>query len=341
MYSNRAKNNLSHNLPNQIRTNKHLGLYPIARFYSTCSYTQNLINNLNPFFITGLTDADGCFVCIVKKSAGHRLKWRVEIVFQIALHKKDLELLKQIQGFFGGIGTISTNPGGMCAFRVSSPKQILNKIIPHFDKYKLITQKQGDYLLFKKIVNLIEQGEHLKEEGLQSIINIRASLNLGLSEDLKIAFPNTIPVIRPYISNSKIPHPEWMAGFITGEGCFFIKITKGRNKAGVGVSLGFQISQHIRDEELLKSFVTYFKCGHYVKPLQKEWGYFQCTKFSDIYNIIIPFCTQYLIRGVKGKDLADWVEASKIINKGDHLTIEGSSKIMSIKAGMNTGRLME
>jgi hypothetical protein len=61
-----------------------------------------------------------------------------------------------------------------------------------------------------------------------------------------------------------------MAGFITGEGCFFIKTTKGRNKAGVGVSLGFQVSQHIRDEALLKSFITYFKCGHYVKPFQKE-----------------------------------------------------------------------
>jgi len=341
VYSNRDKNNLSHNLPNQIRTNKHLGLYPIARFYSTYSYTHDLISNLNPFFITGLTDAEGSFVCIVKKSTGHRLKWRVEIVFQIALHKKDLELLKQIQAFFGGIGTISTNPTGMCAFRVTSSKQILNKIIPHFDKYNLITQKQADYLLFKKIVNLIEQGEHLKGEGIQLIINVRASLNLGLSEVLKVAFPNTIPVVRPYISSSEIPHPEWMAGFITGEGCFFIKITKGRNKAGVGVSLGFQVSQHIRDEILLKSFVTYFKCGHYVKPFQKEWGYFQCTKFSDNYNIIKPFFTQYPIRGAKAKDLADWVEASKIINKGDHLTTEGSSKIMSIKAGMNTGRSLE
>jgi hypothetical protein len=57
----------------------------------------------------------------------------VEIVFQIALHKKDLELLKQIQAFFGGIGTISTSPTGMCAFRVTSSKQILDKIIPlHF-----------------------------------------------------------------------------------------------------------------------------------------------------------------------------------------------------------------
>ena len=329
-------------MPNQIRKNKQLGLYPIARFYSTNSYTQNIISYLNPFFVTGLTDAEGTFVCIVKKSAGHRLKWRVDIVFQIALHKKDLELLKQIQAFFGGIGTISSNSTeGMCAFRVTSPKQILNKIIPHFNKYNLITQKQADYLLFKQIVNLIEQEEHLKEEGLQLIINIRASLNLGLSEALKTAFPDTIPVIRPYITSLEIPHPEWMAGFTTGEGCFFIKTTKGRNKAGVGISLIFQISQHIRDKELLKSFVTYFKCGHYVKPLNKEWGYFQCTKFSDNYNIIKPFFTQNPICGAKAKDLAEWVKAAEIINKGDHLTKEGSSKIINIKAGMNTGRFFE
>jgi hypothetical protein len=62
---------------------------------------------------------------------------------------------------------------------------------------------------------LIEQEEHLKEEGLQLIINIRASLNLGLSEALKAAFPDTIPVVRPYISSSEIPHSEWMAGFTT------------------------------------------------------------------------------------------------------------------------------
>lgn len=49
VYSNRDKKNLSHNLPNQIRTNKHLGLYPIARFYSTYSYTHDIISNLNPF----------------------------------------------------------------------------------------------------------------------------------------------------------------------------------------------------------------------------------------------------------------------------------------------------
>lgn len=54
-----------------------------------------------------------------------------------------------------------------------------------------------------------------------------------------------------------------MAGFTSGEGCFFVKIKKGKNKVGVGVQLVFQVSQHTRDEELMKSFVTFFKCGHY------------------------------------------------------------------------------
>ena len=41
--------------------------YPIARFYSTYSYTQDIISHLNPFFITGLTDAQMPTLKKVKK----------------------------------------------------------------------------------------------------------------------------------------------------------------------------------------------------------------------------------------------------------------------------------
>ena len=112
----------------------------------------------------------------------------------------------------------------MCVFRVTSPKHLLNKILPHFYKYKLITQKQADYVLFKQIVMLIEQGKHLNKEGIQAIINIRASLNLCLSDLQKISFPKTIPVIRPSVPLPYKPHPEWLAGFIRGERCFFLLV---------------------------------------------------------------------------------------------------------------------
>ena len=221
----------------------------------------------------------------------------------------------------------------------------------------------------------MEKGEHLgfatpllslrrsrkrrvgKKEGLQSIVSIRATLNIGLSEVLKAAFPDTIPVVRFLISKQEIPHPEWMAGFVTGEGTFLaspprftpwalkgvsearvVKINKSRNKAGVGVQLVFQVAQHVRDTELLKSFVSYFKCGQYVRPTQEKWGYFQCTKFLDNYDKIKEFFINHPIQGSKAKDFSDWVEVAEMIKKGDHLSEEGSSKIVNIKAGMNTGR---
>jgi len=61
----------------------------------------------------------------------------------------------------------------------------------------LLTQKRADFELFKLIIVLMSQKEHLNLEGIIKIISIRASMNTGLSSELKVAFPNIIPVSRP------------------------------------------------------------------------------------------------------------------------------------------------
>ena len=315
-----------------------------TRLFSSSQSLKNQINNviLDPFFITGISDAEGSFVCIVRKNTDLRLGWRTEVVFQIGLHKKDLDLLKSIKAYFGNVGIISeNNKENMCAFRISSPKQILDYVIPHFDNYPLITQKQADYILFKNIVELMLKKEHLNSEGLKKIISIRASLNLGLSDTLKEAFPDTKPVIRPIVTNQEIPHPQWVSGFATGEGCFFVKITKGRNIARVGVQILFQLSQHTRDTKLLNNLSNFFNCGKYIQTPNKEWGYFQCTKFLDNYEIIKPFFEKYPIKGIKFKDFKDWSKVGDMIKNKEHLTLGGVSKILHIKSGMNTGRTLD
>lgn len=104
----------------------------------------------------------------------------------------------------------------------------------------------------------MNEKEHLTSEGLLKIVNIKAALNLGLSEALSKAFPNISPVSRPLVDLTEILDPNWLAGFTSGEGCFFVNIQKSEAyKTGFAVSLYFFISRHIRDFKLIESFVKY------------------------------------------------------------------------------------
>jgi hypothetical protein len=97
-------------------------------------------------------------------------------------------------------------------------------------------------------INFIIKGEHVTIEGLQKIVNIRASMNLGLSEVLTQSFPNAIPVERPTVEATENIDPHWLAGFSEGEGCFGVQISKSKTqKIGSQVLLKFTLAQHSRD----------------------------------------------------------------------------------------------
>jgi len=86
---------------------------------------------------------------------------------------------------------------------------MLEKIINHFDKYPLQTQKRADFELFKSVVMMVKSKKHLSQDGLQEIINHRASLNNGLTLLLKESFPKSNPVARiSSIENPQIPDPQ-------------------------------------------------------------------------------------------------------------------------------------
>ena len=105
-------------------------------------------------------------------------------------------------------------------------RDLLNKILPIFKENSLITKKSLDFYYFSKVCYLMNNKEHLNEQRLKKIISIRASMNKGLTGTLKSIFPNIVPVERPIIKNQIIKSPLWLIGFVDGEGCFYLKITK-------------------------------------------------------------------------------------------------------------------
>ena len=199
--------------------------------------------------------------------------------------------------------------------------------------------------------------EHLTLDGLQKILCIKVFLNLGLSDEIKINFPNISPIKRPLIVDQKIIDPNWLSGFSSGEGCFHVRFKKSTaSKFGVQVSLLFKISlllRHLaphpslrkgaepggrneRDKELMKSFIDYLNCGNISK--NSTWIDYTCVRYDDLVLKIIPFFDKYKIVGVKLQDYLDFKKVADLMKTKYHLTTLGLEQIKEIKEGMNKGR---
>jgi NADH:ubiquinone oxidoreductase subunit K len=317
---------------NYSTINKTIGI----RNYSTI----NKFQSIDPWFISGIFDAESSFVVTILKNPRYSTGWNIQARVQIKMHEIDRVLIEKISKFFGGIGYISKpSNNSTVEFRVSTLTDIVNVIIPHFDKYPLITKKHADYILFKQIINLMVNKEHNTLDGIQKIINIRASLNTGLSEKLKEAFTKTIPSQR--LENSNLPqgnkiNPEWMAGFCTGESNFFITVQKSKSKIGFNTSLRFSIAQHSKELLLLESFSTFFNCGYVVSYKNRLICEFIVTKIDHILEYIIPFFIKHPILGSKYFNSLDFNSAAEIIKNKEHLNSNGLEKILQLKNKITT-----
>ena len=152
----------------------------------------------------------------------------------------------------------------------------------------LLTQKQADFCLFKNIVELVLQKHPLKLEGLIKILELRAPLNKGFSPELEKAFPNIIPVARPFVQVPVNIDKNWFVGFIDGEGSFCVNITKGKTKIRFVVQIIFNLTQHIRDAGLFKFIQGWLGCGLIYEIHKESRVNLVKMKLQDIINILIP-----------------------------------------------------
>lgn len=55
------------------------------------------ISVLNPFYVTGFVDGEGCFFVGISPDSRSSTGYRVKLTFQLGLHEKDLALLELIK----------------------------------------------------------------------------------------------------------------------------------------------------------------------------------------------------------------------------------------------------
>ena len=99
--------------------------------------------------------------------------------------------------------------------------------------------------------------------------------------------------------------PNWIAGFVDGEGCFHIGISKHPElKFNYQILPELTVVQHKRDIDLLHRIRSTMNCG--VVRRNREDRY--CWRVRDLKNlaeVIVPFFERYKLRSKKRIEFND------------------------------------
>ena len=136
-------------------------------------------STLDPWFVTGLTEGEGCFCVSFQLRSRLRTGLEVRPSFALALNERDARLIEDLQIFFG-CGWIRRSRGDRTLkYESRSTRELLGSIVPHFERYPLRGSKAQSFSGFAQICRMIEQGDHLERDGLRRIIAIAYEMNLG------------------------------------------------------------------------------------------------------------------------------------------------------------------
>ena len=124
--------------------------------------------NLEPQWIVGFVDGEGCFHVSILTQKSLVLKKQVLPEFTVVQHKRNIHVLYALKSVFK-CGVVRVNHGDRMAYRVRGHNNLLSAILPFFEKHKLKTTKRLDFEIFRDVVYMMEKGEHLTPQGLQSI----------------------------------------------------------------------------------------------------------------------------------------------------------------------------
>ncbi len=133
-------------------------------------------SKLEAQWVVGFVDGEGCFYVGIHPHPEMSAGFQVLPEFTVVQHERDVQLLHALKQFFG-CGVVRRNHGDRMAYRVRNVQHLRERIIPFFEKHPLKSKKQVDFMKFRKILMLMERGEHLKPEGIEQIREIASKMN--------------------------------------------------------------------------------------------------------------------------------------------------------------------
>lgn len=271
---------------------------------------KNLISNSHKWAI-GLIEAEGYIGFNINSL--NKKTWT--FILKVSMKKNNARAIYKLKSIFG-VGRIHRSSDGMITYKITNRVNLRSVIMPILDIYPFRGKKYYDYILFKKALDIAESGctqdeKHvlllnLKENWLLDKHKHRISIVYQLPDTVKDLDNSEIIKLVNREQLVQILDPDWIAGFIEGDGSLQI------NKR---LQVVFELGQ-THDTFTVFALHKYFNVPSKIK-IRKDFSYTTIsTKHPRVIKDIIQTISGRLL-GMKSFELKIWTYAfnTRLISK--------------------------
>lgn len=309
--------------------------------------TKTNISSINPYYISGFTQADGSFFCVIKINRQKFLQFSP--TFSITADSDSKFALEKIRDFFncGTIYDVSRN--NTAEYKVTNLTELQTIIIPHFKNYPVFFKKLHAFNLFTLIVELLieSQGKDYRHFDFKTrnikLTKLVLSMNkaslrsqdrinkiwslLNVDLDHRQLIENNIQNLNSNLTD------EFITGLIDGDGSFFISLstlltTSNKTKIKPGLDI-------CSDSKLLLEAVKE-KLGN-IGAIGPDKSIFKLRirGLNQILDKLIPFMKTQELHTEKKDHYMKWLTVCELLKNNSNLTDEQFKFIINLTYNMN------
>jgi LAGLIDADG DNA endonuclease family protein len=128
-------------------------------------------------YISGYVDGEGCFTVSISPRAKLLVGWEVRPSFSVSQNGDRAEVLHVIQAYFGCGSIRPDRSDKTLKWETRRLDDLVERIVPHFERYPLLSGKRLDFESFASVCRLAAVGAHRTRAGLIEIVELARMMN--------------------------------------------------------------------------------------------------------------------------------------------------------------------
>jgi hypothetical protein len=128
-------------------------------------------------YISGYVDGEGCFTVSIAPRPTLLVGWEVRPGFSVSQNGDRAEVLHVIASYFGCGGIRPDRSDKTLKWETRRLEDILDRVVPHFERYPLLSGKRYDFDRFASVCRFMAAGAHRRRDGLLEIVELVSGMN--------------------------------------------------------------------------------------------------------------------------------------------------------------------